>query len=93
VPAMAPTLPDELRAPFEIVFFQLLGAHSLSRASGLESDDQAAAKLLPGLSGHSRCMTRSGKLTSMRRLTGSADAEIAIRTPGQPIDGSTGCVR
>jgi tagatose-6-phosphate ketose/aldose isomerase len=38
VPAMAPELPDNLRAPFEIVFPQLLAYH-LSLASHLDPDD------------------------------------------------------
>lgn len=38
VPAVAPSLPDELRAPFEIVFPQLLAYH-LSLASELDPDN------------------------------------------------------
>jgi tagatose-6-phosphate ketose/aldose isomerase len=38
VPAMAPELPDNLRAPFEIVFPQLLAYH-LSLAAHLDPDD------------------------------------------------------
>jgi tagatose-6-phosphate ketose/aldose isomerase len=38
IPAMAPDLPDDLRAPFEIVFAQLLAYH-LSLASGLDPDN------------------------------------------------------
>ena len=38
IPVMAPDLPDDLRAPFEIVFPQLLAYH-LSMASHLDPDN------------------------------------------------------
>ena len=45
VPAMASGLPDRLRTPFEVVFFQLL-AHSLSMASGLDPDDPSRGNII-----------------------------------------------
>ena len=45
VPAMASGLPDRLRTPFEVVFFQLL-AHSLSTASGLDPDDPSRGNVI-----------------------------------------------
>ena len=45
VPAMTPGLPDRLRTPFEVVFFQLL-AHSLSLASGLDPDDPSRGNII-----------------------------------------------